>query len=177
MAKTSLTAEDWIKGGFRALTTAGPQAIRVEPIARDMQVSKGSFYWHFKDVSALKVAMLDYWEAKATGEIIAAAEHIKGSAREKLDALISQTGHTPEDVGGAGAEPAVLDWARYDPLAGRSVAKVTEKRLAYLKTLFADAGPLADQHAILFYATYLGLSQLDADRVIILSALRDRLLP
>ena len=40
--------------GFRALSAEGPQGIRVEAIARQLKLSKGSFYWHFKDVQALK---------------------------------------------------------------------------------------------------------------------------
>jgi len=176
MPKTQLTAEDWIKAGFRALTIGGPQAIRVEPIARDLHVSKGSFYWHFKDLAALKAAMLAYWEDQATREVIAAIQHMKGSARDRLDALIGQAATTPEDVGGAGAEPAVLDWARYDDLAAHSVARVTTRRLDYLTSLFAEAGPMAPTHAAIFYAAYLGSSQLDVDRITILTQLRDRLL-
>lgn len=67
MAKrNSLTTDDWIRAGFRALTSGGPQAIKVEAIARRLHVSKGSFYWHFKDLSALQGAMLAHWLHSAT---------------------------------------------------------------------------------------------------------------
>jgi AcrR family transcriptional regulator len=177
MAKAQLTSEDWIKAGFRALTRAGPQAIRVEPIARDLSVSKGSFYWHFKDLAALKAAMLSSWETHATGEVIAAIQHMKGSAHDRLDALIAQSSQMRTDVGGAGAEPAIIDWARYDPLAADAVQKVTKQRIAYLTTLFAEAGPDAERHAQLFYATYLGMHHIPTDRAAILTVLRDKLLP
>ncbi|NLH83356.1 MAG: TetR family transcriptional regulator, partial [Phyllobacteriaceae bacterium] len=49
--RSTLSAEDWIKAAFRALSVGGVQAIRAEAIARDLNVSKGAFYWHFKDVA------------------------------------------------------------------------------------------------------------------------------
>ncbi|WP_163317770.1 TetR family transcriptional regulator, partial [Enterobacter hormaechei] len=46
--RKTLSAEDWISAAFRALSQGGAQAIRAEAIARDLKVSKGSFYWHFR---------------------------------------------------------------------------------------------------------------------------------
>ena len=57
MPKLRLGPEDWVMAGFRALAADGPQAVRAETLARGLGATKGSFYWHFKDLAALHQAM------------------------------------------------------------------------------------------------------------------------
>jgi len=171
MSRTVLSSEDWIKAAFRALTKGGPQAMKVEPIARELGVSKGSFYWHFAGLPALKTAMLDYWQQAATDEVIFAIDQIKGTHADKLSALINQAAQTPSDVGGASAEPAIYDWARYDNEVARAVKAVDQKRLAYLTSLFEDR-----LNAEVFYAAFLGLSYSNSEPKAVLDRLRQKLL-
>jgi len=71
-----LSRDRWIDAGFRALTEKGPQALKAEPLARGLNTTKGSFYWHFKDVPAFQAEMLACWEKQATQDIIEArADH------------------------------------------------------------------------------------------------------
>jgi len=39
----------------------GLDGVRIEPLARRLGVTKGSFYWHFKGRQELIEALLDYW--------------------------------------------------------------------------------------------------------------------
>ncbi|HGG65918.1 MAG TPA: TetR/AcrR family transcriptional regulator, partial [Rhodobacteraceae bacterium] len=87
--KQRLSPTDWIQAAFRALTAGGPQAIRAEAIARALKVSKGSFYWHFKDVHALKQAMLDHWQQVATQDVIDLVESGAANAKARLQLLVS----------------------------------------------------------------------------------------
>jgi AcrR family transcriptional regulator len=57
-----LGREDWIEAGLRLLCETGPAALRVEPTAKRLGVSKGSFYWHFRDRAAWRDALLAYWD-------------------------------------------------------------------------------------------------------------------
>ena len=52
------TADDWVTLGLEVLAAKGSAAIRVEPMARKLKVTKGSFYWHFEDRRALERAMI-----------------------------------------------------------------------------------------------------------------------
>jgi len=57
----SLTRDDWISGAWDMLGVNGLDGVRVEPLARRLGVTKGSFYWHFKDRQQLVEALLDRW--------------------------------------------------------------------------------------------------------------------
>lgn len=151
--------------GFRALTAGGPQAVRAEAIARDLGVSKGSFYWHFKDVPALKRAMLDHWADIATKQIITTVEYNRKEASEQLRLLVRiATSDNDASYGGKMVEAAIRDWARYDPGASETLRLVNAQRLAFLTKLFERNGAHAArsrQLANILYAALIGLEQLD----------------
>ncbi len=164
--KKQLSRLDWLQGAFRALTKGGPQAIRVEAIARDLKISKGSFYWHFKNVSTLKDAMLEHWSESATGEIIEAVEGSEMTPADQLRMLVEiTTGDLDEPYGGPLAELAIRDWARYDDKAAKKLAIVDKQRLAYGEQLFDRLGQsreASSQSSSLLYSALLGLQQLSA---------------
>jgi len=166
--KNTLTADDWIKAGFRALSTGGPGAIRAEAIARELQVSKGSFYWHFKDVPALKIAMLHHWKKVATHDIIALVqdEGAEGADPGKKLRLLVQTiidGKASKPYGEMLVEAAIRDWAKYDGEAASVLKHVDTKRLRFLEILFEDCGAQPDRRifcANILYAALIGLEHL-----------------
>lgn len=162
--KSRLTPDDWIKASFRALTLGGPQAIRAESIARALKVSKGSFYWHFADVPALKQAMLDHWQKLATQDIIDMVEAGANDAPSRLRLLVQiSTASHPDPYGGVQAEAAIRDWARYDANAAKALRSVDQKRLEFVQTLFRAHGtPPTDckSHANILYAALIGLNHL-----------------
>lgn len=164
MVKSQLSIDDWLKASFRALTNGGPQAIRAEAIARDLKVSKGSFYWHFKDVPALKIAMLNHWHDAATQGVIAALENHGGTPQDRLHALINiATGPTNKPYGGRLVEAAIRDWARFDETAAKIVKQVEHTRLSYLESLFKEFGckdKIAKSHADILYGALIGLETL-----------------
>jgi len=160
----TLSPDDWIKAAFRALSAGGPQAIKAEAIARDLKVSKGSFYWHFRDVPALKTAMLGHWATRATAQIIADVEANADHPRDRLRLLVGEaTGDRSHDYGGEIVEGAIRDWARYDTEAARAVIDVDRRRIAYLVGLFRACGDGDSDSATkarILYAGLVGLSAL-----------------
>ena len=70
MALTRTPRSSWIHEGLRALAAGGPDAVRIEPLARALGVTKGGFYWHFADRRALLDEMLDAWERAGVDEVI-----------------------------------------------------------------------------------------------------------
>lgn len=136
-----LTKIEWIAAGFRALCEDGPRAVSVEPLARRLGVTKGSFYWHFKDRAALHAAMLTHWEEVATEHIINDVEARGGTGRAKLKRLINHAvSAAPDAYGGAQAEGVLRGWAASHTDAGAVLARVDKRRLAYLRKLFEEAG-------------------------------------
>jgi AcrR family transcriptional regulator len=162
----SLDPTDWIKAAFRALTAGGPQAVRVEKLARDLGVTKGSFYWHFDDLPALQSAMLAHWQSVATDAVIATAETAQTSLEDLLTGLLAEAvAGTGADYGGPLAETGIREWARSHAGAAQAVALVDERRLSFLQAQFENRGLAPDhaaQRAALFYATLLGAEVLQA---------------
>ncbi|MFX8079173.1 TetR/AcrR family transcriptional regulator, partial [Acinetobacter baumannii] len=69
-----LSAQDWVDLGLKALAKSGFTALKAEPLARAMGVSRGSFYWHFADIGAYHTAVLARWRDIAAEQIIASIE-------------------------------------------------------------------------------------------------------
>ncbi|MES0809684.1 TetR/AcrR family transcriptional regulator [Roseibium sp. SCPC15] len=165
--KTPLSAIDWIQAAFRALAKGGPQAIRAEAIARDLKVSKGSFYWHFKDVPALKKAMLDHWQRKATEAIIQLVDNSGENSAGRLYLLVEVATNTDTSAyGGVNVEAAIRDWGRYDEHAYEAVKTVDEKRLHYVTELFSSCSvpePQCKRFSRLLYSSLIGLEALSGN--------------
>src|ERR671916_787316 len=73
----------WIEEGLRALAAGGPDAVRIDTLAKTLDVTRGGFYWHFADRRALLEEMLDTWERRSTNEVIDRVESEGGDPRTK----------------------------------------------------------------------------------------------
>jgi AcrR family transcriptional regulator len=162
--KPRLGRNDWVLAGYRALVHGGITAVKVEPLARDLAATKGSFYWHFKDLSELHQTMLELWEALATTAITAA---VKGSGRDpmgQLVLLVDMVSVRPEAAyGGIEIEPALRDWGRSDPRARAVLERVDRQRLRDLQDFLRAAGVVETEllpKAQLIYAAVIGLESL-----------------
>ncbi len=181
---TSLRPLDWIQAGFRTLTTDGVDRVKVEPLAQSLGVSKGSFYWHFKDRNALLSDMLQHWHEAATELIITVVEQAEGSAQSRLRTLVQRVSDpAPAAYGGDGVEPAIRAWARHDARARDAVERVDTQRIDYVQSLFREVGfskAVSRHHANTLYATLIGLDTLsgrtDINRVKSLSGVLEALL-
>lgn len=125
-------AEDWIAAGWRALVRGGPAAVRIEALARDLGVTKGSCYGYFADRAALLAAMLVQWSERAGGALIARVEAQRGTPQQRLWALIE----TVIREGARSPEPALRAWGRDDPAIRATLEAIDRQRLAYLEGLF-----------------------------------------
>ena len=56
-----LSADDWIQAGFALLAEGGPNALRIDRLCERLEVTKGSFYWHFADMRAYRAALVEAW--------------------------------------------------------------------------------------------------------------------
>jgi AcrR family transcriptional regulator len=133
----------WIDEGLRALAAGGPDAVRVETLARELGVTKGGFYWHFEDRPALLDAMLASWEAHFVDEVIDQVEAEGGDPRAKLRRIFSLASEGGRPL--LQVELAVRDWARRDAAVADVVRRVDDRRVAYMRPLFAEICADADE--------------------------------
>lgn len=137
---SNLTRQDWIQQGLKTLAETGVESVRVEPLAKLMGVTKGSFYWHFKNREDLLAAILQEWVDLQTANIIKQVEATESDAKTKLLYLFELA---IQDDGRE--ENAIRAWATNDPKTADVLAQVDRQRLKYTTNLFLQIGftPLA----------------------------------
>jgi AcrR family transcriptional regulator len=153
-----LSAEDWLDQGLRTLARSGFTALKAEPLAKAMGVSRGSFYWHFADIGAFHAAILEHWREVAAEQIIANLE-AASDHDNPLSLLLRQA------FGGKLAlENAVRSWATHDPLARSAVQAIDRRRLSYVERLLRASGlcpEVARARAQILYWAFLGYALSD----------------
>ena len=133
-AATRTPRSQWIDEGLNALAAGGPDAVRVDVLAKTLGVTRGGFYWHFADRQALLDAMLETWERRSTHDVLERVESEGGDARDKVrraGMLTFSPALLPIDL-------AVRDWARRDEAVGERLRRVDNRRMAYLRTLIGE---------------------------------------
>jgi AcrR family transcriptional regulator len=162
-APTRTPRTSWIDEGLRALAAGGPEAVRIEPLAQTLGVTKGGFYWHFNDRPALLEEMLDAWERAGVDEVIERVEGAGGDARAKLRRLSAIAGSSGE---GLRIDLAVRDWARRDKRVAKRLKRVDNRRMDYTRSLFGAFCPDEDDvevRCMLFYSLWIGGHFIAAD--------------
>ena len=151
----------WIRQALRALADGGPDAVRVEPLARALGVTRGGFYWHFEDRRELLDAVLDTWEKSTTDEVAERLESEGGDAHAKLQRLFTLT--SPSVVR---TDLAVRDWARRDKTVAERLRRIDNRRMGYLRSLFSAFSPDTDEveaRSFLAFSLLIGNHYIAAD--------------
>lgn len=137
----TLTSRDaWLDRGLQRLAAGGPDAVKIEPIARELGVTKGSFYWHFANRGALLGEILDTWERVLVDDTIRDIERHGGDGRTKLRRLFSLASGDAVRV-----DLAVRDWARRDAAVADRLRRVDNRRMEYMRELFRSFVPDDDE--------------------------------
>jgi AcrR family transcriptional regulator len=153
-----LSAEDWAQAALDQIAEQGVASVAVEPLARRLGVTKGSFYWHFPSREALLVAALERWE-KVEQEVFGSLEPIP-DPRERLRALFRLVAHEAKSHIIYSELLKALDHPAVQPV----IVRVSGRRLDYLTASFRQAGLSrtdAQHRARLLYAAYVGFLQLN----------------
>jgi AcrR family transcriptional regulator len=145
-----LERSEWLRAARLALLRHGASGVRVEPLAKSLGVTKGSFYWHFKDRAALLEALLREWEQEKSllSELVGRADR-----RGALDAFfgelarrvrVSERGEWPSDA-------AIFAWAGVSPAVAKRADREERARIRLLQQLYDD-----DDLGEFVYMAYLG---------------------
>ncbi len=153
MTTTRLTRLNWLDHGLRTLASTGANALKAEPLARSLKVSRGSFYWHFRDIEQFHSELLDWWRQRATTDIIGRIERESGQ-RERLGFLMRLAMSADDRL-----ERNIRAWATENPAASAALASVDRMRIEYLCQLLKSAGVPDKQgyaRALFIYWSYVG---------------------
>ena len=159
--KVMLGAHDWAEAALDAIGRRGVEGVAIEPLARELGVTKGSFYWHFPNREALLVAALQRWEARETDEVLErVAQETDPHARIKR--LITEVNTSKR----ASRIYMALSNASKPALVREYVERVSKRRLDFIVDCYEALGLAADtarQWALMTFSVFLGSLQLRRD--------------
>ncbi len=135
-----LHREDWLQHALETLRKEGVGGLRVEPLARSLGVTTGSFYWHFEDRRDLLDRVIEHWVETMT-HAVAARMTSEEAPRKQLQRLLNDVIRDDRSR----YEISMRNWANFDEAAAKAVSKVDECRLAFVTGLFLQAGFSAEQ--------------------------------
>lgn len=160
-SRRSLSADDWVQAALNVIAESGVEAVAVEPLARGLKVTKGSFYWHFPNREALVTAALKAWEHQETVEMIARAE-AETEPRERLHTLFHAAANTDER-----AEQILLSLSGSKHAAARDcVGRVTAAWRSYIESCYLGLGlepESARNWSTFAYSTFVGTIRMRRD--------------
>lgn len=148
-----LTKSDWLSHGLRTLAKDGANALKVGRMSTKLSVSRGSFYWHFRDIADFRTQILRSWQELTTDQVI---QEIDGENAEpdRLKHLMKRAFGEKRTL-----DRAIRSWAAEDEEVAAVVATVDARRVAYIAKLLVSAGvesPKAMPRAAFMYWAYLG---------------------
>ncbi|KTS97887.1 TetR/AcrR family transcriptional regulator [Pseudomonas rhizoryzae] len=149
--------ESWLNAAYESLKDAGVDAVRIQPLAKKLKLSRTSFYWFFEDREALLQALIDQWKNKNTGNLVARTEAYAESITEAilnvfdcwLDARLFDSQF----------EFAMRSWALQSAEVAQDIAEADALRIAALKAMFDRFGfedRAAETRARSIYLTQIG---------------------
>ncbi|UTW08819.1 TetR/AcrR family transcriptional regulator [Pseudomonas benzenivorans] len=151
------SAEGWLQAAYDSLVESGVEAVRIQPLAKKLNLSRTSFYWFFKDREELLAALIERWRAKNTGNLVsqadAYAESIAEATLNVFDCWLNPSLFDSQ------FEFAVRSWALQEPRVAEEVEVADKTRLAALGAMFERFGyePIsADVRARSTYLTQIG---------------------
>ncbi len=150
---TRLSERDWLNHGLKTLAASGFTALKAASLAQALGVSRGSFYWHFQDITDFHARLLTHWQSLTTDAIIQEMEAKDRKDRRLTDLIQRAFLANPQ------LDQAVRAWADHDEQVRAHLKKVDKLRLGYIRALLEASGldgPTALQRARFLYAASLG---------------------
>ena len=144
-----INRQNWLDAGLRMLAQQGPDRVRIMPIAEELGVTKGSFYWHFKNLEEYHGALIAEWERRDTLQAIEFVENMQGDAQSKLHCWIAGASMSDFKL-----TKAIRAWSMSNHVIADAQTRVDAKRIDFLKKLLREVGWSKDEAETLANWTY-----------------------
>jgi AcrR family transcriptional regulator len=155
-----LNRHRWLTAGLQTLANEGPEGLKIMPIAAQLGATKGSFYWHFKNLEDYQSALLEEWERCYTQEAIHFLENSPDDPKSKLRTWITGAAYADTKL-----DRAIRSWSLHHPAAREARIRVDADRISYLVKLLHGVGwPKEDAQSLgeWTYCAWVGYATLDA---------------
>ena len=141
--------QDWLIAGLQMLSSEGPNGMGIMPISRKLGVTKGSFYWHFKDLKEYQLALIAEWEQSYAQHAIDYMEQMEGDADTKF--RFWMTGAVGSDFSLA---RAIRSWSLSDENVKQVQERVDAQLIDYLAKLLRGIGWEKEESITVAHWTY-----------------------
>lgn len=156
-----LTKDDWVQFGLKVLKNEGYSQLKAGTLAKRLNVSRGSFYWHFEDLNAFHAALIaEFW---SVSENIASTLGSNHGPHQKLQFLMHATQQADFEL-----ERAFRAWGRVHQDVGLQIERLDQMRLAVVHSIVKDAIEVPEKSESLAkftYAAAIGLMTLGKEKV------------
>lgn len=130
----ALTREDWIEAARKVFVVSGIDGVKVDRLARQMRVTRGSFYWHFKNRQSLLDALLEQWEGQNRREL----EHVRDRWQKEGPDLVEVVRiWLKEDPAYPTFDMAIRLWARKSPVVAKIVRRTDDEWITLFKSMLS----------------------------------------
>lgn len=134
-AKKHFDRSVWLEKALDVFFSHGIAHVKVEMLARELEVTKGSFYWHFKNRDELLHSMVDWWRDNQIAFLEDLDDQLMDDPTRQIKSVIGFTHHTDDSR----HDVAMREFSRFDEYANTAVAEIDQRRIDYLSTLFRAA--------------------------------------
>jgi AcrR family transcriptional regulator len=131
-----LSREEFLMLALEEVAKAGGAKLRIDKLVNGLGVTKGSFYWHFKDREDFVQSLMQFWAEYTTGQVIERTDQIQGDARKRLWSVMQIIFTEGLDK----YELPMRAWAAEEPQVVPILREVEARRVAYARALFAEMG-------------------------------------
>ena len=128
--------DDWLRAALEVFESEGIEGVRVERLARKLNVAKSGFYWHFRDRVQLYDDLLELWERESTQVVTSSAEIVSLPPADRL----SRTAYLIWEHDLARFDLPFRAWAQRDPRVLARVDRVHDQRLSWIRQMFREIG-------------------------------------
>ena len=139
METPPLTPADWLYIALQELRERGHGALKAQPLAKALNITRGSFYHHFDSLESFHAAVIKHWSELSSGQIIRTARET-ADPRQALDDLLQKTFRSGEAL-----ERAIRAWATVEPSVATAVAKIDAERIGVTEALLIQGGAPATE--------------------------------
>ncbi|PVA06097.1 TetR/AcrR family transcriptional regulator [Thalassorhabdomicrobium marinisediminis] len=135
--------ELWLDAAYNTLVTDGIEAVKVMGLAKRLNLSRTGFYWFFADLSDLHLALIDRWESRNTGTLVARCDRPAPTICEALFNVMDCW--LDPSLFDARLDLAIRNWARVDGALQARLDDADARRIAALTRMFARHGFTPEQ--------------------------------
>lgn len=129
--------EEFLRKGLNVLADDGPRALGAARLARELQVTTGSFYWHFESVSEFHDALRRYWKDSV---LVGLAREARAEADDDPSEFFARLGQLIQARKTYRYDAAMRKWAKTDLETARIIEAADEWRRGLISDVFRATG-------------------------------------